>query len=62
MQNNTILWGVLIGQPDHMEQLITDKPEHIEKAKIWAQKNGFDRLRVAIIDDKKPDFVNTIKI
>lgn len=62
MQKSIILWGVLIGQPAHMEQLITDKPEYIEKAKIWAQNNGFDRLRVAIIDDKKPNFIKTIKI
>jgi hypothetical protein len=62
MQEITVLWGVLIDQPDHMEQLITDKAEHIEKAKNWAQNNGFNRLRIAIIDDKKPDFIKTINI
>jgi len=56
------LFAVKVGQPDYMEELITDKAEMIERAKEWALKNGFDRLRIAVIDlDTPPDFTKTIK-
>ena len=56
-----VLFAVRVGQPDYMEELITDKVEHIERAKEWALKNGFDRLRIAVIDlDTPPDFTKTI--
>lgn len=57
-----ILYAVKIGSPDYMEELITDREERIEKAKVWAKENGFDRLRVTEINlGDKPDFINTIK-
>lgn len=57
-----ILWGVKIGDPDWKEQIITENPYLIEKAKAWAEKNGFDRFRIAIINlSEKPDFVKTIR-
>jgi hypothetical protein len=56
-----ILWGVKIGDPDYMEQIITEQPERIEAAKIWAANNGFNRFRIAEIKpEDKPDFINTI--
>ena len=56
-----ILWGVKIGEPDYMEELITNNSDQIEQAKVWAVANGFDRLRVAEINlNEKPDFAKTI--
>lgn len=55
------LFAVRVGQPDYMEDLITDKEELIEQAKEWALKNGFDRPRIAVINlDTPPDFTKTI--
>lgn len=55
------LFAVRVGQPDYMEELITDKAKLIEQAKEWALENGFDRLRIAVIDlDTPPDFTKTI--
>jgi len=57
----TILWATKIGDPDYCEQLITNNPEHIAKAKKWALANGYDRIRIAIIDLSTPiDFSKTI--
>lgn len=57
-----VLFAVKKGQPNYMEELITENENHIENAKKWAIKNGFDRLRIAEIDmNKKPNFINTIK-
>jgi hypothetical protein len=55
-----ILWATKVGQPDWDEQLITQHEDQIEAAEKWAIANGFDRLRVAVIDDTPPDFVGTI--
>lgn len=56
-----ILFATKIGEPDYMEQLITEDEAKIEPAKAWATKNGFDRLRVAEIDlSQVPNFANTI--
>jgi len=66
--NYTLLYGCKIGAPDYMEEILyeckgyTNKEELMKKGKEWAEKNSFDRLRVAIIDDKKPDFIKTINI
>lgn len=55
-----VLWAVKIGDPSWAEQLITDKEENIEPAKEWASANGFDRFRIAVIDNEKPDFTKTL--
>jgi hypothetical protein len=56
-----ILFAVRKGEPDYMEELITEQEERIEKAKKWAIENGFDRLRVATIDEESPpDFTKAI--
>jgi len=57
----TILYAVKKGEPKYMEVIITTDPEKIEEAKLWAEKNGFDRFRIANIDlGEKPDFVGTV--
>lgn len=57
-----ILLAVKIGDPDYMEQLITEQEDQIPNASKWAIENGFDRLRIAHIDDTPPDFAKTINI
>lgn len=59
----TILWATKIGDEDWQEQLITEQSDKIEAAKVWALANGFDRLRVATIDDNaRPDFAACINV
>lgn len=60
MESFKILWAVKIGDPDYMEQIITENEEKIAAATAWAKANGFNRLRIATIDNKKPDFTKTI--
>ena len=56
-----ILYGTKKGLPDYMAEVITDKSDRIEAAKVWATNNGFDRLTVKDCDiSVKPDFINTI--
>jgi hypothetical protein len=54
-----ILWAVKKGDPDWAEVIISEKEFFFDAAKKWAEENGFDRFRVADIDDKKPDFTTT---
>lgn len=58
-----VLFATKKGEPDYMEQLITEKSEAINDASKWALVNGFDRLRIATIDlGKKPEFTKTINL
>lgn len=57
-----ILWAVKIGDPDYMEVVITEEETKIPQAQEWAKKNGYDRFRIAEIDNEKPDFKKTISI
>lgn len=57
-----VLFAVKIGEPDWAEQLVTEVEDRIPQAEKWAVANGFDRLRVAVIDDGMPDFgMNVIR-
>lgn len=56
-----VLWATKIGAEDWEETLITEVAERIPAAKAWALANGFDRLRVAEIDDAPPDFAACVK-
>jgi len=59
----TTLWGTRIGAEDWREELITDNPALIEQAKAWAEANGFDRIRVAVIDlTVAPDWSKTVNV
>lgn len=58
-----ILFAVKIGEPDWKEQLITEVESRIPEAKKWAEKAGFDRLRVAEIKDGHlPDFKKVVAV
>jgi hypothetical protein len=52
------VWATKSGQPDYEEVLITTNTDlaHVEKAKVWAKANGFDRIRVSIFNWEKPNF------
>lgn len=61
MEKQTILYGVKIGEPNYMEQIISIYPAEFTKAKKWATDNGFDRFRIAEIDlTTLPDFKKTL--
>ncbi len=62
MKKEFILWATKVGEPNHMEEMITAQTDLaiIEKAKDWATQNGFDRLRVSGFNWEMPDFVGTI--
>lgn len=60
---NKVLWAVKKGDEFWQEQIITDttSPEHLKKAKAWALKNGFERLRVSTMQyGDRPDFSRII--
>jgi hypothetical protein len=63
----TLLYGCKIGQPDYMEEILyqckgyTNKDELIKKGEAWAAANGYNRLRVSVIDlSTPPNFANTV--
>jgi hypothetical protein len=62
MKKEFILWAVKIGQAQYMEEMITSNTDLavIEKARTWAEQNGFDRLRVSGFNWEMPDFTATI--
>jgi hypothetical protein len=57
-----ILWGTKKGAPDYMEQIISTNDKVFDTARKWALENGFDRLRIAEIDNNPPDFTKTMTI
>lgn len=57
-----ILYGVRVGDEDWQEQIISTNPAAFTKASEWATANGFDRLRVAVIDlTVAPDFGGCVR-
>jgi len=65
----TLLYGCKIGQPDYMEEILyqckgyVNKEEVMNKGKQWADKNGYDRLRISIIDlSTPPNFIKSITV
>lgn len=64
----TLLYGCKINAPKYMEEILyqckgyTNKKELMKKGKKWAKVNGYDRLRIFVIDlTQKPNFTKTIK-
>lgn len=55
-----VLFAVRIDNEDWQEELITEDESKIPAATEWAKQNGFNRLRIAEIDDGKPDFIGAI--
>lgn len=65
----TLLYACKIGQPNHMEEVLyackgyTNLEELKTKGEEWAAKNGYDRVRITVIDlSTPPDFKQTVKI
>ena len=63
----TILWGTKIGAADWEEEILyqckgyVNKEEVMKRGQEWAAVNGYDRLRIAVLDmSVKPDFKGTI--
>lgn len=65
----TLLYGCKITDPDYMEEILyaqkgyVNKTELLTHAEKWAKENGYNRLRISVIDlSVKPDFKKTINI
>jgi len=63
----TLLYGCKIGEPKYMEEILyqckgyVNHDEVMNKGNEWAKANGYDRLRISVIDlSIKPDFVKAI--
>ena len=56
-----ILFGVRKGDEDWREVIITEREERFEDARKWAETQGYDRFRIASIDDAPPDFAATVR-
>lgn len=61
----TVLWAVKKGAPDYAEEVLyqcqgyTNLEQLKERGEQWAEQNGYDRLRIAVIDmTTAPDFKN----
>jgi len=64
----TLLYACKIEEPQYMEEIIyqckgyTNEKELMQKGGAWAKENGYNRLRIHVIDlTQKPNFINTIK-
>jgi hypothetical protein len=64
----TLLYACKIGEPNYMEEILyhckgyTNEKDLMQKGKDWAEKNGYDRLRIIKINLlEKPNFLNTLK-
>jgi len=64
----TLLYACKIGEPNYMEEILyqckgyTNEKDLMQKGKDWAEKNGYDRLRISKINLlEKPNFLNTLK-
>jgi len=58
-----VLYGVGIGQPDYMEEIlyVSDKAIDVNNKRVIDLFNEYDRLRLAKVDlSEKPNFLGTI--
>jgi len=65
----TLLYGCKIGQPNYMEEVLyeckgyVNQSEVMAKGEQWAKANGYDRLRIAVIDlSIPPNFLKAITV
>jgi hypothetical protein len=65
----TLLYGCKIGQPDYMEEILyqckgyVNQEDLMTKGQSWAAANGYDRLRISVIDlSIPPNFQKSIII
>lgn len=64
----TLLYGCKIGQPNYMEEILyqckgyVNHDEVMNHGKTWAAANGYDRLRISVIDlSTPPNFIKAIR-
>ena len=56
----TLVYACKIGDADYMEEILfqqdgyVNKDELLQKATAWAKNNGYDRVRVHVIDLNTP--------
>lgn len=69
MQKETLLYGCKINEPNYMEEILyqckgyVNHTELMEKGEQWAKDNGYNRLRIAVIDlSIPPNFAKTVTI
>ncbi len=69
MNKETLLYGCKIGEPNYMEEILyqckgyTNKDELMNKGKQWAENNGYDRLRISVINlSIPPNFTRTVNV
>jgi hypothetical protein len=63
MGKETILYGVKKGDEDWEEAILCTQPKRFKEVKILAEKDGWGRFRVAVIDlDTPPDFGQTVRV
>jgi hypothetical protein len=65
----TLLYGCKIGEANYMEEILyqckgwVNKEELMKKGKEWADKNGYDRLRISEVDlSIPPNFKGTVNV
>lgn len=65
----TVLYAVKIDEPDYMEEVLfsckgwTNLHELKKSAKLYCNKNGYNRIRISVIDmTTSADFTRTINI
>lgn len=63
----TLLYGCKIGEPAYMEEILyqckgyVNHDELMNRAQEFAEKNGYDRLRISVIDlSIPPNFAKTL--
>lgn len=64
MTSETVLYGTRKGDAEWQEELLLSNatPELIERVKVLAARDGFERFRVATIDlTATPDFGGTVR-
>ena len=54
------VWATKSGRPKYEEVEISTSTDlkHIEKAKVWAKENGFDRIRISVFNWEKRNFAD----
>jgi hypothetical protein len=65
----TLLYGCRIGEPNYMDEVLysckgyVNKEDVMKRGKLWAKENGYDRLRIHIVDlGDVPNFKKSISL
>lgn len=62
MNNETLLYGRKIGDPEWMEVILCSQPERFDLVREMATKDGFSHFRESVIDlSTPPDFRKTVR-